>query len=121
VIHAPPLCYIAGPFSAPTREGVDLNIRKAVALALDVAEAGGFPVCPHANTAHPEFERVQPYEFWIAGTMALLRMCDVCVMVPGWEASSGATGERAEMLALGGPVFETVGEFREWMKARGGK
>jgi hypothetical protein len=63
-----PLVYIAGPFSAPTREGVEANIAAAVQVGLDVAALGACPVVPHSNTAHPEFELLQGYEFWIAAT-----------------------------------------------------
>lgn len=110
------LVYIAGPYSAPTREGVELNIAKAVAVGLDVAALGAFPVVPHANTAHPDFEKLQPYTFWIDGTLELLRRCDACLMVPGWESSRGATGERAEALATFKPVFGSLAEFRVWFK-----
>jgi hypothetical protein len=110
------LAYIAGPFSAPTREGVELNIQRAIDVALDVARVGAFPVCPHANTAHPDFEKLQPYQFWIDGTIELLRRCDVCVMVPGWESSGGATKERLEALRQMKPVFLSFGEFADWFR-----
>lgn len=87
------LVYVAGPFSAPTREGVEANIRRAVDLGVEVAKLGAFPVIPHANTADPRFEHVQPYQFWIDATMAMLRTCDALITVPGWEKSSGARGE----------------------------
>lgn len=77
--------YVAGPFSAPTRRGVDANIARAVAVGLEVAKLGFMPIMPHANTAHPEFEKIQAYPFWIDGTTELLRKCDVMVMVPDEE------------------------------------
>jgi hypothetical protein len=49
--------YIAGPFSSKTREGVEANILKATLAGIDVTKLGVFPVIPHANTAHPEFEK----------------------------------------------------------------
>jgi hypothetical protein len=110
------MVYVAGPFSAPTREGVELNIRKAVAVGLDVAKIGAFPVIPHANTAHPDFEKLQPYTFWIDGTLELMRRCDAVLMVPGWESSKGATKERLEALAMFKPVFLDFGEFADWFK-----
>lgn len=110
------LVYVAGRFSAPTRAGVEANIAKAVDVALSVATAGAFPVTPHANTAHPDFEKLQPYEFWIDGTLELLRRCDAVLMVPGWEESRGARGEREEAQRLGKPVFDTLGDFWRWMR-----
>ncbi len=87
------LYYVAGPFSAPTRDGVDENISKAEDVGLALASYGLAPLIPHANTSRPEFEDCQPYEFWIAVTMELLRRCDAVVLVEGWERSSGARAE----------------------------
>lgn len=105
------LVYVAGKFSAKTREGVEANIAAAVAVGIEVAKLGLFPVVPHANTSHPDYERVQEYPFWIAGTLELLRRCDAIVMVPRWEESSGAKGERAEASRLRMPTFDTVAEL----------
>jgi hypothetical protein len=111
------LVYVAGPFSAPTREGVEANIDAAVELGLRVAEIGLYPVIPHANTRHPAFEKLQPYKFWIEGTVTLMRRaCDALILVPKWENSTGATEERADMIVRGKPVFETIEDLDEWGK-----
>lgn len=99
------LFYVAGPFSAPDRVGVELNIRRASELGIEIARIGGYPLIPHSNTAHEEFERVQPYEFWIDATMAMLRVCHAVALVERWEQSSGARGEEAEARRRGMPVF----------------
>lgn len=106
------LAYIAGPFSAPTREGVEANIARAVALGIAVAREGVFPVVPHANTSHPDYEQVQPYAFWLEGTMALLRHCHIVVLVEGWRDSSGARAEVAEAHRLGIAVFDGIDAMR---------
>lgn len=106
------LVYVAGRFTAMDRAGVQRNIAAAEAVGLDLARAGFMPVIPHSNTAHPEFENVQGYEFWIAGTLALMERCDALVTVPGWEASKGATGELKRMLELGRPVANSAQELR---------
>lgn len=117
---SPPLVYVAGAYSAPTRSGVEANIRRAEHYALAVARIGGMPVCPHTNTAHPRFSELQEYQFWIVGTMALMRVCNAVVMVEGWEDSKGAVGEREEAIRLHIPVFapwqfpELAGFILEW-------
>lgn len=107
------LVYVSGRFTATDRAGVQRNIAEAVAVGLDVARVGAMPVIPHANTAHPNFESLQPYTFWIEGTLELLRRCDGIIMVPGWEASKGACGELAEAQRLGLAVFMRVEELEE--------
>ncbi len=114
------LIYIAGKFSGPTRADVENNIMAAVRVGIEVARAGGMPVIPHANTAHPEFETVQPYEFWIEGATALLRKCDAVMLVSGWTESSGARSEEQEAKRLGLPVFlpGEIGYLRQWIVMR---
>lgn len=107
--------YVAGPFSAPTREGVVRNIANAVARGLDVARIGAMPLIPHSNTSHPNFESIQPYPFWIAGTMELLRRSDALLTVAGWERSSGARGEVLEAAQLSIPVFHELEALEQWL------
>lgn len=74
------MVYIAGPFSAKTRDGVDLNIRRAVDLGLSVAAAGAFPVIPHSNTAHPDFEKLQS-----PMNERFVTVCAACLCVSCWH------------------------------------
>jgi hypothetical protein len=110
------LIYCAGPFSAPTREGVEANIAAMELLGIEVAKLGALPVIPHANTQHPDFEHVQPYTFWIDGTLELMRRCDAVLCSPRWKESSGARGERDEAVSLGLPVFDSLAELADWLR-----
>lgn len=109
------LVYIAGKFSGPTRDDVEANIIAAVRVGIEVARIGGFPVTPHANTAHPEFEKVQPYPFWIEGTKMLLQACDAVMLVHNWRESSGARGEVLDALAEDIPVFDSLTQLSLWL------
>ncbi len=109
------LIYVAGKFSGAIRADVERNIAAAEQLGIEVARIGAMPVIPHANTAHPEFERVQPYQFWIEGTAELLRRCDALLTVDNWQASSGARGEVEIAKAEGLPVFHALNELRTWL------
>jgi|SRR5690606_15694267 len=111
-----PLVYVAGPFSAPTREGVERNIERAVLVGIEIARLGACPVIPHANTAHPEFERCQPYEFWLSATRELMFRCDVVLMLDGWERSNGATLEHERALEVGMPVAPNLEALEEWLQ-----
>ncbi len=114
--HAQTLIYICGRYSAPDRAGVQRNIDRAIDLAVDVARLGAMPVCPHSNTGDERFEQAQDYDFWIAGTMALMRACSALILVPGWESSSGARGEVAEAQRLGLPVFTSLEQLAAWLR-----
>lgn len=113
-----PLVYVAGPFSAPDRAGVEKNIEDAVRVGIEIARLGVMPVIPHANTADPWFARVQPYEFWCTGTLELMRRCDAVVMVKGWKRSRGARAEYEEAIARGMPVFFTLQELQAWLDTK---
>jgi hypothetical protein len=110
------LVYVAGPFSAPTREGVETNIRRAVDRGVEVARLGAYPVIPHANTADPRFELVRPYQFWIAATLAMLRPCFALITVDGWERSSGARGEVQWMRDNGRHVFHSIEALARFLR-----
>lgn len=110
------LVYVAGPFSSSTRDGVEANIRAAEDVGIEVARIGACPVIPHANTSRPEFEQLQPYEFWIEATRLLMIRCDAVLMMQNWEKSTGATDERALALELKMPVFYTIEELKLWLE-----
>lgn len=116
-----PRVYIAGPYSAPSREGREDNFHRAVAVGAAVLAAGCHPVIPHATGILLEHIE-DSYEFWIEATLRELRTCDACVMVPNWQSSKGSVGEHADCLARGVPVFEVaqVGglppEFQAWAR-----
>lgn len=114
----PPLIYVAGPFSSATRAGVEENIRAAELDGIEIAKLGGFPVVPHSNTSHRDYERVQPYEFWIAGTAALLLGCNALYTMHLWRSSKGASAEVELAYNSGMRVLKNLGDvhrfLREW-------
>lgn len=106
------LVYIAGPYRGKTREAVALNILTAQRVGLLVAQNGDMPVIPHKNTEG--FEHLDPDipdEFWLDGTMALMRKCDAVVLCPGWDKSSGTIAEIREANLLSIPVYKSVNDM----------
>ncbi len=111
------IVYIAGPFRAPTSWGIAENVRNAERTAYDCARVGGMPLCPHANTAH--FHGTLTDEFWLDGTMELLRRCDAVLLAPRWHLSSGTLAEIEEAKLLDIPVFKDHIALRDWLRGKG--
>lgn len=105
--------YVAGPFRGPTQWAIAENIRVAERLGFEVAKLGAMPLIPHANTAH--FHGHQTEQFWLDGTLELLRRCDAVIFTENWERSSGARGERVEAQRLGLPCFFEVTALHLWL------
>lgn len=115
-----PLVYVAGAYSAADRAGVEAHIARAVDVGVEVARLGAMPVIPHANTADPRFEAVQPYLFWLEGTSALLAACNAMILVPGWESSNGARREYAQAQDERKPIFHRASDLALWLVQRAG-
>ena len=98
------LLYIAGPYSASTREGIEENIKAAQLLGAAVMRAlpGCLAVVPHNLGAG--LEEQGDYKFWCEATLAVLRKCDGVVLLCNWTQSPGAIAEVNEALKLGLPV-----------------
>lgn len=108
------LVYVAGPFRAPTPEGVFGNILRAEAVGYEVAKLGASPVIPHANTRslHSHIDEA----FMLEATLELMRRCDALVLVEGWQESQGTRDEMCEAHFLGLPVFYTLLGLKNWLE-----
>lgn len=120
---APALVYVAAPYRGLTGWDVEQNIRRAEALAAEVAKLGAYPVTPHACT-RGYFESFQPGEFWLRATLALLSRCDAAIFSDDWERSTGARGELDWCVANGLPYFDQPGvgslmALRHWLAGWG--
>jgi hypothetical protein len=109
--------YIAGPFRGATPWDVAENVRRAERLGLEVAKLGAVPLIPHANTAN--FDGQLTDEFWLDGTLELLRRCDALILTEDWQRSSGARREKEDAESRGQPVFRDLLDLEEWLLATG--
>jgi hypothetical protein len=98
------LAYVAGPYRAPDEWGVLTNIRNAESVALELWKLGFAVICPHKNTAL--FGGAAPDDVWLKGDLEMIRRCDLLVLIPGWEASSGSREEKRKAEEWGIPVRE---------------
>ena len=90
------VAYVAGPYRAPTAEGIAANIQTARAVAVELWRRGYATICPHLNTAH--FDGLAPDELWLVGDLAIIdrldpQKPDCVVMMEGWRKSAGARRE----------------------------
>ena len=96
------VAYIAGPYKATSEWAVWMNIQRASEVALKYWKLGCAVICPHRNTAF--FGGACEDRIWLDGDLEIMRRCDVVVMIPEWERSSGARREHEVALALGKEV-----------------
>ena len=98
------LIYIAGPYRSDTEYGVKLNIDRAEAVALKYWKAGYAVFCPHKNSAF--MGGSCPDETWLEGGLAILRRCDIIVMMEGWKNSTGSIMEYNLACKLGLEIWD---------------
>ncbi len=98
------LAYVAGPYRADSESGVIANIRRAEAVAIMLWQMGYAVLCPHKNTAL--FGGLCPDDVWLKGDLVMMERCDLVVLVPGWQESSGTRAEVERARELGIPVRE---------------
>lgn len=108
------LVYVAGPYRAPTGWEVECNIQRARKLGAEVARRGAYPVIPHSNTSH--FDGLASDDFWLGGTLELMRRCDAVLFAPDWGSSRGSRLERDEAVRRGMPCFDSLTDLRDWLK-----
>lgn len=109
--------YIAGPYRAENAWLVERNIRLAEEYGFAVAEAGAVPLVPHSMARF--WNGTLTDQFWLDGTLELMRRCDAVLAVGNWPRSSGTRGEIAEAERLGKPVFYDLLHMNEWLDGAG--
>ena len=85
--------YIAGPYTAPTQEGIDANVALARESGQNVMRLGHVPLCPHTMAHNWDHDTGLTYEHFIRSDLVLLCRCDAILMVGDWRSSKGAIGE----------------------------
>ena len=100
------LLYVAGPYRAPTREGIQANIDRARVAAQRLWRMGYVAVCPHLNSANFEGDPA----WYLKGGLALLARCDAIYLLQGWELSAGSLDE-ADCAQFCGLPFFFEGEY----------
>jgi hypothetical protein len=95
--------YIAGPFRGKNAWEIENNVRYAENVGFKIMNLGHMPLIPHSNTRY--FHGTLPCDFFIQGTLELMRRCDAVLLIGKWEQSQGSLGEKSEAERLKIPVF----------------
>lgn len=92
-----------------TEEQRQYNAEKAMDVWTLLADAGFAPFCPHLS--HFIHERApRPRMHWLAQTASWVDVCD-CLLQLG--ETEGVIQERNRALAMGKPVFQTIGALAD--------
>ena len=107
-----PIVFVAGPYSAPTKAGVEANIERAIEIGRRLFEKGYYPIVPHLLVKEyyePETESAMfGYEPLMNYTMAIVQKCDILLF---YKSSPGADRERKVAEKLGIRVCFDVDEL----------
>lgn len=98
------LLYIAGPYRAPTVNGIFHNIIEARKRMEWAWQNGWVPVCPHTNSAFSD--GIVPDDIILEGYLHLLTKCEAILRMHGWQNSNGAMEESVLASNLGLKVLE---------------
>lgn len=85
------LVYIAGPYRAKSAHGIVENIRRAEEYAKKYIQLGYAVLCPHKNFGL--LDGIIDDSKIMDACLTILGKCDICVMMPNWRESVGATIE----------------------------
>lgn len=94
------LVYIAGQYRANSPCEIFDNIMYARKVAMEFNVPGeSYAFCPHLNSMLMDGHA--PDDFWLQGCIRVLSACDMIVMLPGWQNSSGSKQELSYARHLG--------------------
>ena len=94
--------YIAGPYRAKTKIGINLNIWRARKVAKKYWKLGYAVFCPHLNSCL--MDGIVPDENFMKADLKFLVGSDLVVMIHGWEKSEGSKSEYQLARRLGKDV-----------------
>jgi len=111
-----PMVYIAGPISANTIEEKYTNIDKGKKVAELLAEKGINFFCPHTHSA--DFGHLAPVGFWYEQDLKFLAICNLFLLLPGWEDSAGCKVEKDFAKKNGKIIFYSLKKLLDYLDGK---
>lgn len=100
------VAFVSGAYRAPSVSGIWANIMAAREVAIGLWRRGYVALCPHLNAMLVDGVcGGDDDHVWLQGDLVLLSRCDLIVMMPGWNISSGALSEHEYAFQHGIPVY----------------
>jgi nucleoside 2-deoxyribosyltransferase len=97
------LAYLAGPYRGGTQDDIDRNIQIAREFAEALENKGYNVIVPHTL-----YWGTMDDEKIIKKCLTLVERCDLVVLLPGWNTSSGTRKEVARALTKQIPVKKAL-------------
>lgn len=99
------IAYVAGPYRAASEYLVSKNIMAAEEIGVKLWYYGFVVIIPHKNTAYFGGAYSLPDSVWLQGDLEIIKRCDLLVVAPAWQFSSGTKSEIALAEQIGIPVY----------------
>jgi len=103
------LAYVYGPYTAPTKEGILENTRKAEEVGKKLALLGYAPFIPHKNTLHWQKDSRFTVEDFLSIDEAFIPFCDIAVSsTSDWSKSPGTIKDLEILHSNGIQVYTDI-------------
>ena len=106
--------YVAGPYSASTREEIEKNVNRAIDVGIEIFKKGHFPYVPHltdlVDKRAKETGTDLSWHDFILWDSPWLQVCDALLYL---GESKGANLELEEAKQLGKDIFYSCNEIPE--------
>lgn len=102
--------YVAGPY---TQGDPQTNVDRAIDVGEQITRLGADPFIPHLSH-YRHLRYPHSYEFWLEEDIRWLSACDALYRMPGESKGADGEVEYARLHCI--PVFDDMGELREWLE-----
>ena len=104
------LIYIVGPYDAPTPEGIQANVDRAVAAGIQLMLKGHTVICPHSMTHGWDLDTGLNRSDFMHNCLTIVSRVDAICLLEGWHDSRGSLDEHEEAIRRGNIIYHGTDE-----------